>query len=102
MKIPACLLSILACLSLHGQWSVISDDPENDPRGKSVLYQIFTQEEWDASNFADEADLQWFRDAKYGMFIHFGLSAYKEKDLSWGICQTRVLPDQGEGPYQHD
>jgi hypothetical protein len=37
MKIPAHLLSILACLSLHGQWSVTSDDPENDPRGKSVL-----------------------------------------------------------------
>ncbi|PXA03200.1 hypothetical protein DDZ13_13330 [Coraliomargarita sinensis] len=99
MKVLVCLFTFFASLGLYGQWSVISDDPKNDPRGKSVLYQIFTQEEWDSSNFADESDLQWFRDAKYGMFIHFGLSAYKEKDLSWGICQTRVLPDQGEGPY---
>jgi alpha-L-fucosidase len=94
------LLPLLAASALlHGQWSVISEDPENDPRGKSVLYQIFTQEAWNASNFADESDLEWFRDAKFGMFVHFGLSAYKEKDLSWGICQTRALPDQGEGPY---
>jgi len=99
MKLIVSILAVFTSLSLHGQWSVISDEPANDPRGKSVLYQIFTQEEWDSSNFANQSDLQWFRDIKYGMFIHFGLSAYKEKDLSWGICETRKLPDQGSGPY---
>jgi alpha-L-fucosidase len=54
--------------------------------------------DWDASNFAAEKDLQWFRDAKYGMFIHFGLSTHNNADLSWGVCQTRKPPDTGSGP----
>jgi len=62
------------------------------------LVQRFTQEEWASSNFADPKDLQWFTDARYGMFIHFGLSAYIGTDLSWGMCHTRKAPDQGQGP----
>ena len=64
-----------------------------------IFYQPFTPEEWCGSNFATEQELQWFRDARYGMFIHFGLSTYKNQDLSWGVCHTRKAPDCGKGPY---
>jgi alpha-L-fucosidase len=64
----------------------------------SMLYQPFTKEAWAASNFATEDDLQWFRDARYGMFIHFGLSTFAKSDLSWGVCRTRKAPDVGSGP----
>ncbi len=59
---------------------------------------LFTENQWNASNFAAPSDLQWFRDAKYGMFIHFGLSTHHKADLSWGTCHTRKLPDKGKGP----
>ncbi len=62
------------------------------------LVQRFPNVEWEASNFAMPADLQWFRDAKYGMFIHFGLSTHDNGDLSWGSCYTRKAPDAGHGP----
>ena len=63
------------------------------------LTQNFSRFEWDASNFASEEELKWFRDARYGMFIHFGLSTYRNRDLSWGICGTRKAPDCGSGPF---
>lgn len=63
-----------------------------------ILHQPFTREEWDQSALASEAEVQWFRDARYGMFIHFGLSTYNNADLSWGVCQTRKAPDVGQGP----
>jgi len=79
------------------QWSILEGDTsKNVPY---YLLQEFSQEEWEASNFANRDELKWFNDARYGMFIHFGLSTYKGKDLSWGICKTRKAPDQGTGPY---
>ena len=68
------------------------------PHPPSILVQPFTKAEWDASNFAPAKDLQWFRDAKYGMFIHFGLSTHNTAELSWGVCQNRKAPDAGSGP----
>ena len=78
------------------QWLHKEGDP--NPYGKSHTVQPFTKAEWEASSFATEKDLQWFRDAKYGMFIHFGLSTHNKKELSWGTCYTRKAPDAGHGP----
>ena len=33
------------------------------------------------------------------MFVHFGLSTYKNQELSWGVCEERKLPDIGKGSY---
>ena len=89
-----CLLTAAPALA---QWSVRHDDPR--PRNPAYLFEVFSNEAWDASNFATPQDLQWFRDAKYGMFVHFGLSTYKNVELSWGVCQVRKSPDRGSGPY---
>jgi alpha-L-fucosidase len=80
---------------VQGQWSVL----DNDPRPRSHLYQRFTQAEWNASNFAKPGDMKWFTDARFGMFITFGLSAYVNKDLSWPIVYTRKAPDSDHGEY---
>jgi alpha-L-fucosidase len=92
--------SFLALLTLDypagAQWSHKEGDPMPHPAGH--LVQPFTKAEWDSSNFAPAKDLQWFRDAKYGMFIHFGLSTHNNADLSWGVCRTRKPPDHGQGP----
>jgi alpha-L-fucosidase len=78
-------------------YSYREDFPE--PAFKNpIMYQPFTREEWAGSNFASEEELQWFRDARYGMFIHFGLSTFVNSDLSWGVCKTRKAPDAGNGP----
>jgi alpha-L-fucosidase len=91
------LSCILSSTSAFAQWSILEDDPRAKNPGH--LYQVFPQEEWDNNSFASEKELQWFRDAKYGMFLHFGLSTYKNVDLSWGICEVRKAPDGGSGPY---
>lgn len=72
------------------------------PPGRDYLYQPFTVGQWNKSSFASERELAWFKDARYGMFIHFGLSSYKNADLSWDICYTRKAPDFGNGPYADD
>jgi len=94
-------LAILVALSgggllTHAQWSHKAGDPEPHSPGK--LVQPFTQAEWEASNFAPAKSVEWFRDAKYGMFIHFGLSTHDNADLSWATCRTRKAPDTGGGP----
>ena len=81
----------------EAQWSIL--DSDKTKKVSPHLLQRFTPEEWNASNFASKKDLEWFTAARYGMFIHFGLSTYKGKDLSWGVCQTRKPPDKGSGPY---
>jgi alpha-L-fucosidase len=96
------IASLLATLifyapPLYAQWSILEDDPRAETPGH--LFQVFSKEEWHKSNFASEINLQWFRDAKYGMFVHFGLATYKNAELGWGVCRTRKLPDHGHGPY---
>jgi alpha-L-fucosidase len=94
-------MALLSGLPAAAAWSHKTGDPvpENTP---SHLLQPFSQAEWEASNFAAEKDLQWFRDAKYGMFICFGLSTHMPSDLSWGMCRTRKAPDCGNGPIADD
>jgi len=97
MKKSPLLLFVLMASTLHAQWSVLEDDPR--PRNPARLYEVFPMEDWEKSNFATGQDLQWFRDAKYGMFLHFGLSTFKNAELSWGVCAERKAPDAGSGRY---
>lgn len=53
---------------------------------------VIPDAEWDGSNFASEQDLEWFKNAKFGMYIHFGLSTFVNQDLSWGMAKP-VFPD---------
>jgi alpha-L-fucosidase len=94
IRIATLAVPALISQSATAQWSHKEGDPI--PKVASHLVQPFTKAEWEASHFAEETDLQWFRDAKYGMFIHFGLSTYAKKELSWGIC-TPKPPDVGKG-----
>ena len=84
-------------LSVQAQWSVLASD--EIPKQTAYKYQPFTKAEWDISNFATPQQMKWFTEARYGMFIHFGLSAYVDKDISWPICYTRKAPDSGNGAY---
>ena len=86
--------------SARAQWSHRAGDPMPHPPGH--LVQSFTPTEWDTSNFAPVASVDWFRAARFGMFIHFGLSTHDNAELSWGMCQTRKLPDAGNGPTPDD
>ena len=93
---PIILFAFLIPLRSNAQWSILEGDTTKHASWN--LLQKFTQEEWDASNFATEKEMEWFNDSRYGMFIHFGLSTYIGKDLSWGMCYTRKAPDKGHGP----
>ena len=84
------------CLAASAQYSHKEGDPV--PLDSGHRRQEFTKAEWEASNFAPAASVQAFRDAKVGMFIHFGLSTHNKADLSWGMCRTRKAPDSGSGP----
>ncbi|WP_316793691.1 alpha-L-fucosidase [Pedobacter frigoris] len=81
----------------QGQWSVLNTD--NVPKQSAYKYQPFTKEQWNASTFASPQQMKWFTEARYGMFIHFGLSAYVEKDISWPIVKNYKAPDEGHGAY---
>jgi alpha-L-fucosidase len=106
---PLALAALVAGLFLlnaspaPAQWSIRVDAGKtpkdmfaaDDPRRNlpDYLFQPITTKEWEASNFAPAADVARFQDLRYGMFIHFGLSTYKGKDLSWGTVQSIKWPD---------
>ncbi len=96
-----CLVVLLMLMqNAIAQWSVLEGDtrPAHD-KGEGHHYQVFTKKEWDASNFAKPEDMKWHTDARYGMFIHFGLNSYVNKDMSWPIVYNRKAPDRGHGAY---
>lgn len=95
-QILTLIVFIFSFSGVNAQWSILEGDTTKHVNW--YLTQKFTPEEWKASNFASEKDMKWFSDARYGMFIHFGLSTYIGKDLSWGMCYTRKAPDGGYGP----
>ena len=91
-------LSLIVTESLFAQWTIKESqlpgsNLEEIIKTKPYLVQVVPDAEWDGSNYASQEDLQWFKDAKYGMFISFGLSTFVNKELSWGIIGDRVLPD---------
>ena len=81
--------------SIQAQWSILNTDTSK--RVPYYLTQKFSDSEWNDSNFAASNDMKWFKDARFGMFIHFGLATYIGRDLSWGMCYTRKAPDSGHG-----
>jgi alpha-L-fucosidase len=91
------LLALIGLFQANAQWSILEDDTSK--QAPYYLLHKFTPEEWKASNYASKEKLEWFTSARYGMFIHFGLSTYVGRDLSWGICYTRKAPDKGHGNY---
>lgn len=104
MKRFYCLmfLSVLAG-TLNAQWTVKESDFKGSPlvqiyKASPYLVHIMPDAEWNNSNFASEADMKWYKEARYGMYIHFGLGAYKNRDLSWGMADG-VAPDKSEGAY---
>lgn len=93
-----CLLSMVEVA--QAQWTIKESELpgsnlEQISKTSSYLVHSMPDKEWDSSNFASAEELQWFKEAKYGMFISFGLSTFKKKELSWGMAQ-RVLPDKVE------
>lgn len=85
------IMFLLFCKAAPAQWSVLQGDPRPTKEEK-YLYQVFTRSQWNASNFAKKEDLEWHSDARYGMFIHFGLNSYVSKDMSWPIVYDRKAP----------
>ena len=87
----------------YAQWSHREGDPE-PPTKSNVLFQRFTKAEWDASNFAPEEDLKWFREARVGFLGQFGLATRNNADPAWGLCYTRKAPDNisRHGPIADD
>jgi alpha-L-fucosidase len=63
--------------------------PEHNPPHK---FQSFSNERWDASSFAPPGAAKWWQEARFGMFIHFGVASLKGVELGWGRG-TRLKPD---------
>lgn len=74
-------------------WSVKERKKECEP---DYLFQVFSEKEWEEYPFAGEEKLQWFRDARLGLFFHVGISAVGGVDIGWPR-QTHKLPDPGQG-----
>ena len=85
------LLSGALISPLTAQSAVRDGFPTSHERGN--LYEYFTNEQWESSNYASTAVMKEWQDRRYGMFIHYGITSKANKDLSWGSIATRYAPD---------
>lgn len=69
---------------------------EFDKSKQGTEFTYFPDEDWNKYPFANEQDTKWFRDAKYGLFLHVGISAIGMVDISW-TRTTHKLPDPAWG-----
>jgi alpha-L-fucosidase len=85
------LISMGAMAQSSVQWN-------NSTSPKSIRFQRFSQKKWSETSLAKPADLKWFTDARFGMFVHLGVSSVKGVQLGWGK-ETRKAPDTSKkGP----
>ena len=49
-----------------------------------------------------DARMQWFRDAKFGMFIHWGPCSVGQKEIGWGREANRPWDINKHGPRTGD
>lgn len=93
----------MLALAASAQWTVRESDFIGSPlqqiyKASPYLVHVVPDSVWDAGNFASKEDMRWYEDARYGMYIHFGLATFKNGDLSWGMADG-VAPDQSKGAY---
>ena len=74
---------------------------EFDKAKQGTEFTYFPDEEWNKYPFASEQDAKWFREAKYGLFLHVGISAIGMVDISWSR-KTHKLPDPMWGSIVSD
>ncbi len=76
------VLFVLICLTLFSQ---NNDTKKNDPNAFKLEHaQIgFVEDNKASYKRTEHPDAQWFPDAGFGMFIHFGICSVKQLDLSW-------------------
>jgi len=63
--------------------------PEHVP---SLKFQSFSPERWDSSSFAPPDAIRWWQEARFGMFIHFGVASLRGVPIGWGRA-THLKPD---------
>jgi alpha-L-fucosidase len=84
------LTTLLLCPKAAAQSSVRGPlQAEHNPAYK---FQSFPEARWDSSSFAPPGATQWWQEARFGMFIHFGVASLKGAELGWGRG-TRLKPD---------
>ena len=97
------LAPVVCALVLAGhsaaQWAVREDDARI--RQPPHLYQAFSEAEWNRYERAPASSVLRFREARYGLFIHYGLSSFRGADLSWSR-ETHAFPDPGKGTIPDD
>jgi len=100
IKMKNCLLSLLIVVLISqsgiAAWSHRESDLKGEKPTPAYLHQIFSDEEWDAYPFASKEKMKWFNEARYGFFVHHGLSCLWAADISWSR-ETRAYPDDGKG-----
>lgn len=96
VRLVLCVLVGLSFpLSVGAQSSIHTNDPVHQ---YSYKFQRFTDEKWRTTSLANPKDLEWFTDARLGMFVHFGVSSVNGVQLGWGR-ETRKAPDTSKkGP----
>jgi len=76
-----------------------------------IIFLLFTGLDCNAQNpekidmaiseHQNDSKLQWFRDAKLGLFIHWGPSSIKGVEISWAR-QSHPFDHPGKGPFIPD
>ncbi|RMB64154.1 hypothetical protein EAX61_01895 [Dokdonia sinensis] len=81
MRYTQLLIILFASLSVFAQKKTSYKDQWQFPAKDSTMYVTAEQQK---ELYATEGEMEWFKDAKLGIFIHWGPALLKTNVLSWG------------------
>jgi alpha-L-fucosidase len=71
--------------------SVSAQNVDRDAKAEQAMISV--KEEKNVGH-TTHPDAQWFPDAGFGLFIHWGLASVKNMDISWPMIPGRALSDK--------
>jgi alpha-L-fucosidase len=97
METPVRVMAgVLLATAMGGQQAARAQRTKADPVDLSHVPQIHE------TPGQRDARMQWFRDAKFGMFLHWGPVSLSGKELSWGRNANRPWDIDRHGPRTED
>jgi alpha-L-fucosidase len=93
-----CLLAVAAQLGLITSSTFAAPKPAGDSQVKSEHDTIGAAEDKTAGlNHTQNPDAQWYGDASFGLFIHWGICSVRAMNISWPMIPGRDLAKQKLG-----
>lgn len=81
-------LAVIACLIWNPAMSLAQSKADSTAKAEHGMIGVGKET---ASDHTTHSDAQWFPDASFGLFIHWGVASVRASNISWPMIPGRAL-----------